>query len=74
MKFLFNPAAFILILLIVSCSPEKPRLLLFSKAVSYKHESIKKGQAAILALAAKNEMDVDTTSDAKAFTDENLKK
>ncbi len=72
MKFKSLIAVAASIIWFASCSPEKPRILLFSKAAAYTHESIKAGQSAILALAKKNNLDIDTTRDASIFTDENL--
>lgn len=73
-SFLVSAATSAFIWCCISCTPEKPRVLLISKAVAYQHESIKAGQSAILALAVKNHFEVDTTRDANAFTDDNLKK
>lgn len=51
-----------------------PRVLVFTKAKGYVHESIQAGAAAIIKLGQQNHFDVDTTSDASNFTEGNLKK
>ncbi|GAB3931124.1 hypothetical protein GCM10028804_42490 [Larkinella terrae] len=50
------------------------RVLVFSKTKGWKHSSIPFGIAAIQKLGQENNFRVDTTKDASAFTDENLKK
>src|ERR1700748_2157129 len=52
---------------------ERPKILVFSKTAGYKHASIPTGIAAIQKLGAENGYDVDTTTNAAKFTDENLK-
>lgn len=52
---------------------QSPKVLVFSKTTTFYHESIPDGIAAIQALGSRNGFDVDTTKDAAAFTDENLK-
>ena len=64
-------------LIMTSCSTKrdgKPKVLVFSKTMGYKHASIPKGIAAIQKLGAENGFEVDTTKNAMFFTDENLKK
>ncbi|MBD1261111.1 ThuA domain-containing protein [Maribacter polysiphoniae] len=51
----------------------KPKVLVFSKTMGYKHASILKGTEAIQQLGQKNGFEVDTTKNAALFTDENLK-
>jgi uncharacterized protein len=54
--------------------PPSYRILVFSKTTGFRHSSIGAGKLAIMALGKANGFDVDTTEDASAFTDENLKK
>ena len=60
--------------LLSSCNQQKNRILVFSKTKGYRHESIEAGKEAISKLGLKNNFQVDTTENANAFTDENLKK
>ena len=68
----------ILGLILASCENNKregkPKILVFSKTMGYKHASIPTGIAAIQKLGAKNGFEVDTTKNAELFNDENLKK
>lgn len=50
------------------------RVLVFSKTKGYRHESIGAGKMALIKLGNENKFKVDTTEDANAFTDDNLKK
>ncbi|WP_347343782.1 ThuA domain-containing protein [Mucilaginibacter sp. JRF] len=52
----------------------KPRVLVFAKTAGFHHSSIPKGLNAIIKLGTENNFDVDTTTNAKAFTEDNLKK
>lgn len=56
-----------------SCSTKKPKILVFSKTKGYRHASIEAGKPAIQKLGAENGFDVDTTENAAAFTEDNLK-
>jgi len=62
-------------LLFTACSKRsgKPKVLVFSKTAGYHHASIPDGMAAIQRLGARHNFDVDTTTNAEAFTEENLK-
>lgn len=51
----------------------KPKVLIFSKTAGFHHQSIAKAIPAIAKLGKENGFDVDTTTDASKFTDENLK-
>lgn len=53
---------------------EKPKVLVFSKTAGYYHESIPKGIEAIQKLGSENSFEVDTTTQAEMFTEENLAK
>jgi cytochrome c len=53
---------------------DKPRVLVFSKTKGWHHSSIPNGVAAVRKLGTENNFDVDTTTDASKFDDENLKK
>jgi cytochrome c len=50
------------------------RVLVFSKTKGYRHASIPVGQKLIMKFGKENGFAVDTTENATAFTDENLKK
>jgi cytochrome c len=66
-----------IIVLSFSCSNKregKPRILVFSKAADYYHESIPYAKAAIQQLGKQHAFDVDTTIDANYFNDDSLKK
>lgn len=68
---------FLLVMVLVvfsSCNKRsgKPKVLVFSKTAGFYHESIVDGVAAIQKLGAENEFDVDTTTNAEMFTEENL--
>jgi glucose/arabinose dehydrogenase/cytochrome c551/c552 len=65
---------FFLVLLASSCSKRsgKPKVLVFSKTAGYHHESIADGMAALKTMGSQNNFDVDTTTDAVKFTEENL--
>ncbi|MEM6800587.1 MAG: ThuA domain-containing protein [Bacteroidota bacterium] len=52
----------------------KARVLVFSKTLGFKHASIPNGIAAIQKLGAEHEFEVDTTTNAAFFEDENLGK
>ncbi|HLU84326.1 MAG TPA: ThuA domain-containing protein, partial [Vicingaceae bacterium] len=59
-----------------SCSNKRdgaPKLLVFSKTAGYKHASIPAGIAAIEKLGKENGFEVDTTTNAELFNEENLK-
>lgn len=60
--------------LLQSCSNNKPKILVFSKTKGYRHASIYVGKPAIQKLGSENNFDVDTTENADAFKEENLKK
>src|SRR5688500_3538327 len=49
-------------------------VLVFSKTSGYRHESIGAGKLALMKLGKVNGFNVDTTEDASAFNEENLKK
>ena len=72
--FLFIVVTFALIM--TSCSNKregKPKVLVFSKTMGFKHASIPKGIKAIQNLGLENGFEVDTTKNASLFTDDNLK-
>ena len=72
--FLFIVVTFALIM--TSCSNKregKPKVLVFSKTMGYKHASIPKGIEAIQKLGLENGFEVDTTKNASLFTEDNLK-
>src|ERR1700755_570512 len=50
-----------------------PKVLVFSKTKGWHHTSIPNGQAAIRQIGQEKGFEVDTTSDATVFTDENLR-
>src|SRR4051812_45545564 len=61
-------------LLLTSCSTDKPKVLVFSKTKGFRHQSINVAKPAIQKLGQENSFDVDTTENASAFTEDNLKK
>ncbi|BAU54674.1 ThuA domain-containing protein [Mucilaginibacter gotjawali] len=62
------------ILLLISLSAfAKPKVLVFSKTMGFHHASIAVGVTAIMKLGKENNFDVDTTTDSKKFTYDNLK-
>lgn len=72
---------FLCFLLLPSCDrgippepPPLPRVLVFSKTVGFRHQSIPKGISAILSLASANRLEIDTTENSAAFNDANLAK
>lgn len=73
MRSLLYLALFCLIIL-QSCSNSKPKILVFSKTKGFRHQSINVGKPAIQKLGTENNFDVDTTENAAAFTEDNLKK
>ena len=52
----------------------KKRVLVFSKTVTYHHQSISNGILAIQKLGNENNFDVDSTTNSALFNDENLRK
>ena len=73
---LFLPLICLSALLFQACAGHDgpPRLLVFSKTAAYRHSSIPAGVAALRKLCRENGMVMDTTEDATAFTEENLKR
>ncbi|WP_229201762.1 ThuA domain-containing protein [Arsenicibacter rosenii] len=61
-------------LALASSSALAQRVLVFSKTKGFRHSSIPAGKRAIMKLGQDNGFAVDTTEDASAFTDANLKK
>lgn len=68
--------ALLLVLVSSACAGDPPaeetRLLVFSKTVGFRHESIPAGIEAMRRLADENGYVVDATEDGSAFTDDNL--
>ncbi len=65
------------LLLMSSCDKKregKPRILIFSKTMGFKHGAIPAGITAIQKLGQENGFDVDTTKNAALFNQDNLKK
>ena len=64
-------------LILASCGDNKregkPKVLVFSKTMGYKHASIPKGIAAIQKLGVENGFEVDTTKNGELFNEDNLK-
>ncbi|SFW47855.1 ThuA domain-containing protein [Chitinophaga sancti] len=52
----------------------RPRLLVFSKTMGFRHDCIPVAKVAMIQLGQENGFDVDTTEDANAFVYKNLKK
>lgn len=67
-----------IILFFFSCSsnkrPGQPRILVFSKTVTFRHSSIPAGKEAIIKLGTENGFIVDTTEDANYFNEDSLAK
>jgi cytochrome c len=61
-------------MMLTACVTDKPKVLVFSKTKGYRHESIDSGKLALIKLGNDNGFAVDTTENASAFTEENLKK
>lgn len=59
---------------IASPANSKPRVLIFCKTMGFHHASIAVGVKAIEKLGADNGFDVDSTTDSRKFTYENLKR
>ncbi len=57
-----------------SCTPEKKRILVFSRTTGYRHESIADGKLALIKLGRENAFEVDTTEDASMFNEDNLRR
>lgn len=55
-----------------SCMSDDTRILVFSKTAGYFHASIPDGVAALQQLGEENGFEVDTTTNAELFTEENL--
>jgi cytochrome c len=64
----------VLAVLAFSCFNDKPRVLVFSKTMGYRHESIDSGKLALIKLGNENNFTVDTTENAEDFNETNLKK
>jgi cytochrome c len=64
-------AAFIFL---ISCTQDKPRILVFTETKGYHHQSIKAGTEALLKMGVEKGFDVDTSSVSNVFTEDNLKK
>ncbi len=66
----------VMVALLASCNNQrsgKPRVLVFSKTITFRHSSIPSGQAAIMKLGAENGFLVDTTENAAYFNDDSLR-
>ncbi len=78
MKKIFLTLVVIFGLVLTSCGDKKregkPKVLVFSKTMGFKHASIPAGIAAIEKLGSENEFEVDTTKNADLFNEENLQK
>jgi glucose/arabinose dehydrogenase len=71
------PAIFLMTFtgIFISCNNKsKPRVLVFSKTMVYRHSSIPNGIAAIKKLGLENGFEADSTEDARRFNDDTLKK
>ena len=57
-----------------SCNKRgKPRVLVFSKTMGFRHSSIPAGHTAIMKLGKENGFDVDTTENADRINEDSLK-
>jgi len=57
----------------IAVAAAKPKVLVFSKTKGFHHACIPVGVKAIMKLGEENKFDVDTTTDSKLFTYDNLK-
>lgn len=64
----------LLILAFGASSQAQNRILVFSKTAGYRHSSIEAGQAALQKMGAEKGFSVDTTENAAAFKEDNLKR
>lgn len=62
------------LIFLASCKQDPPRVLVFSKTMGYRHQSIKAGKEALLKLGIEQGFAVDTTETSDVFTEDNLKK
>ena len=66
---------FILFCFLLSCGKkENPRVLVFSKTMGYRHESIEAGRLALISLGKSHGFEVDTTQNADFFDEDSLKR
>jgi len=74
MRILVSIVCLLLIIAIAACNNSDTRkVLVFTKTKGYHHESIPAGIAAIEKIGEEQHFDVDTTTDASEFNDDNLK-
>ena len=70
-------ASALALLALHACKPAAPagpaRVLVFSKTVGYRHESIEAGKQALMQMGAAHGFTVDTTEDAARITEDSLK-
>ena len=65
------------LIVLFSCQERKvreKRVLVFSKTVGFRHESIKNGKEMFLSLGKQHDFKVDTTENARMFVDDSLKR
>lgn len=55
-------------------SKKEPRILVFSKTLGYRHESIEADKAALVKLGSENDFKVDTTENSKIFNEQDLER
>jgi cytochrome c len=73
--FFFGGILLLSLVLFQNCkSNDPPRILVFSKTEGYRHASIPTGVAALRKLCRENGMLMDSTEDAAAFTEKNLRR
>lgn len=71
--FIYFKVTIIVLLVSSVCAMAKPKVLIFCKTAGFHHNSIAVGVPAIIKLGAENNFDVDTTTNASKFTQQNLK-
>lgn len=74
-SFVLSGIAALSLACMMSCSSKrsgKPRILVFSKTVTFRHSSIPDGKAAIMKLGQENGFLVDTTENAAYFNEDSL--
>ena len=75
---LFKLIPLFILVVMPGCFPAKkisqpPRILVFSATKGFRHSSIEAGKAALVKMGYEKNWEVDTTEDARAFTEANLK-
>lgn len=62
------------LLILSACGDPTPRILVFTEAKGFRHESISNGVAAVVEMGTQKGFKVDTSSNSKVFTERKLRK